>query len=61
MSTKEREQWLPCSECGRPSSHSVSVGAVTRRLCCACYVREGGAPADWHQGCMAAAYKAKAV
>jgi hypothetical protein len=24
------------------------------KLCCCCYVLAGGAPADWHRGCMEA-------
>ncbi len=39
-------------ECGTISSHTVSEKGQTVRLCCACYVRAGNAPADWHIGCM---------
>lgn len=39
-------------ECGTISSHTVFEKGKKKRLCCACYVRAGNPPADWHTGCM---------
>jgi hypothetical protein len=48
-------QQVPCFCCGRPSSHHCGL----KRLCCACYVRIGNPPANWHLGCMATFAKAQ--
>lgn len=41
-------------DCGKPAMHTVSYRDKTSHLCCECNVRGGGAPADWHRGCMEA-------
>lgn len=51
MTEADRNEPAPCAECQKPSTHSTDG----IRLCCAHYVARGGAPADWHPGCVRAA------
>lgn len=49
-------------KCGKPSTHemwSAKTGNVYQ--CCECHIKSGGAPADWHSGCMVAYKKLKEV
>lgn len=39
-------------KCGAISSHTTFKQGKEVRLCCACYVKAGNPPADWHIGCM---------
>lgn len=41
-----------CYRCELPASHKIYRGNIGERLCCACYVAGGYAPADWHPECM---------
>lgn len=45
-----------CTSCGKhPWRHKVPSwweDPPDRFLCCRCFVKEGGAPADWHSECM---------
>jgi len=43
-----------CCRCKSAANHTVFSGGEKRLLCCKHYVEEGGPPADWHSGCMAA-------
>jgi len=47
-----------CDSCReRPAMHEESSwwkDPPGRLLCCRCYIKEGGDPADWHDECMEA-------
>lgn len=48
-------------ECGSIASHTVYGWGKDKRLCCACYVKAGNPPTDWHIGCMRAYGREKEV
>lgn len=48
-------------ECGAVSNHTTFKQGVKIRRCCACYVKAGNPPADWHVGCMREAGREKEV
>lgn len=41
-----------CTKCGgKPAKHKYGDG---QDLCCECHVKNGSAPANWHDDCMKA-------
>jgi len=38
--------------CGNLAHHEIWGDDTVEYLCCVCYIRGGGPPADWHPDCM---------
>ncbi len=41
--------------CGKRANHDIyRYDGTEEHLCCVCYIKRGGLPADWHPDCMRA-------
>lgn len=55
--TEDYSQIFLCDRCGAQARHLRGAA----RLCCRCYVEDGGAPSDWHDDCLKAYAEKQAV